>query len=105
MNNKERASHWLNQVAQWRASGLSGAQFCKDHELNLKHFYYWSRKHSNKPVIASDDKMPSLGFATVVTADTLVPDPGLCFTLPNGCAIEGITHGNVNLVGVILAQL
>jgi hypothetical protein len=105
MNNKERANHWLNQVAQWRASGLSGAQFCKDHELNVKHFYYWSREHSNKPVIASDDKMPSLGFATVVMADTLVTDLGLRVTLPNGCAIEGITSGNVSLVDVILAQL
>jgi hypothetical protein len=29
----------------------------------------------------------------------------LRFSLPNGCAIEGITQSNVGLLGPILAQL
>jgi hypothetical protein len=27
MNNKERAYHWQNNIAQWTKSGLSGAQY------------------------------------------------------------------------------
>jgi len=105
MNNKERAYHWQNNIAQWKISGLSGAQFCKQHELDLAQFYYWKNKSvasSSKAV--SDSKRPA-GFATVVVKDSPRSDESLNFTLPNGCAIVGIHSGNVSLVGAILAQL
>lgn len=105
MNNNERAIHWQNQIEQWQASGLSGAQFCKQHELDLGQFYYWSNKYSVKRAEATQNKKCPTGFATVVMADAPTIDEGLSFTLPNGCTIEGITQGNVSLVGAILAQL
>ncbi len=52
MSNKERASYWRNQIEQWQASGLSGAQFCQDNGIHLKPFYYWSRKCSRKTIQA-----------------------------------------------------
>jgi len=105
MNNKERAYHWQNNIAQWKISDLSGAQFCKQHELDLAQFYYWKNKNvasSSKAV--SDSKHPS-GFATVVVTDSPLVNESLNFTLPNGCAIVGINSGNIALVGAILAQL
>ena len=105
MNNKERAAHWQRNINQWQESGLSGAQFCKHHELDLGQFYYWKSKSvaraSNAP---ADHKRPA-GFATVVVTDSSLVDEGLSFTLPNGCAIVGINNTNVSLVGAILAQL
>jgi len=105
MNHKERATHWQNHINQWQETGLSGPQFCNQHGLNLAQFYYWKNKvllRSSKAAL--DPKCPS-GFATVVVADTPMVDEGLCFTLPNGCAIVGITGANVLLVGAILGQL
>ena len=84
---------------------MSGARFCKEHELDLGQFYYWSNKYSVKRAEATQNKKCPTGFATVVMADSPAIDEGLNFTLPNGCAIEGITQGNVSLVGAILAQL
>ena len=105
MNNNERAIYWQNQIEQWQASGLSGARFCKQHELDLGQFYYWSNKYSVKRAEVTQNKKLLAGFATVVMADAPTIGEGLSFTLPNGCAIEGITQGNVSLVGAILAQL
>ncbi len=49
--------------------------------------------------------MPVAGFTQVMVADRQRADPGLCFTLANGCAISGITAANVTLVSALLAQL
>lgn len=105
MNNNERAAHWQQQIDQWQESGLSGAQFCKQHELELSQFYYWSKKYSLKRSGAEQDKKAMTGFATVLVTDEQAYKEGLCFTLPNGCTIEGITHSNVSLIGTLLAQL
>ena len=105
MNNNERAAHWQKQISQWQKSGLSGAQFCKQHELDLSQFYYWSKKHSRKRFGPEQDANAMTGFATVVATDAPAYSEGLRFTLPNGCTIEGITRDNVSLVGVMLAQL
>jgi hypothetical protein len=105
MNSNERATHWQQQIDQWQESGLSGAQFCKEHELDLGQFYYWSKKYSANRARGKRDKVASTGFATVVVADALAHSQGLRFTLPNGCAIEGITRDNVSLVSAMLAQL
>tara|TARA_B100000768_G_scaffold120215_1_gene111214 strand:- start:1247 stop:1564 length:318 start_codon:yes stop_codon:yes gene_type:complete len=105
MNNKERACHWQNNISQWKISGLSGAQFCKQHELDLAQFYYWKSKPAASSSKAVSDPKPSTGFAAVVVTDSPLVDESLTFTLPNGCAIVGINSGNVSLVGAILAQL
>lgn len=105
MNNIERANHWQELIDRWHASGLSGAQFCKQHECNLAQFYYWKSKHSTNPVTASKLPRQSAGFASVVVTDSPVIEEGLRFSLPNGCAIEGITQSNVGLLSPILAQL
>lgn len=105
MNNHERAKHWRNQIQQWQESGLSGAQFCKAREFNMSQFYYWRDKFIGRPVEPGQSK-PSSGFATVVLDSPKQPDHNrLSFTLPNGCAIVGISSSNVALVGAILGQL
>jgi len=105
MNNKERATHWQNHIDRWQTSNLSGAQFCKKYELDLAQFYYWKGKVLRSSSKATLDHKRPPGFATVVVTDAPMADEGLCFTLPNGCTIVGITSANVLLVGAILGQL
>ena len=103
MTNNERTAHWRAQVDQWQASGLTGSQFCKKSKLDLGQFYYWRDKLLKQPVARVTAR--SSGFATVVMSDAPATDSGLSFTLPNGCAIAGITATNVNLVSALLEQL
>ena len=105
MSNNERANQWQNHIDQWHTSGISGARFCKQHKLDLAQFYYWKNKSLAKPVKASKNQKHPIGFAAVVVTDSPAIEEQLSFTLPNGCAIFGITNANVLLVGVILGQL
>ena len=103
MTNNERTAHWQALINQWQVSGLNGSQFCKQNGLDSGQFYYWSGKFikpSSPPA-----GVPTTGFATVVMSDAPTADSGLRFTLPNGCAIVGITPSNVSLVGALLGQL
>ena len=104
MNSKERATHEQQQIDQWQEPGLSGAQCCKQHELHLGPFYYWRKKYSANRARGKRDKAASTGFASVVVAAAPAHSQALRFTLPNGCAIDGITRDNVSLVRAMLAQ-
>ena len=103
MTNNERTTYWKRLVDRWQVSGLNGSQFCKQNDLDLGQFYYWSSKFL-KPSSPLDGALTT-GFATVVMSDVLAANSGLRFTLLNGCAIVGITPSNVSLVGALLGQL
>ena len=70
MNNKERAAHWHHNINQWKESGLSGAQFCKLHELDLSQFYYWKSKSVTNSSKAILDPKHQAGFSRVVVTDS-----------------------------------
>lgn len=38
----------VNVIQEFKASGLSRRQFCKDHEYPLSNFYYWQKKYYQK---------------------------------------------------------
>jgi hypothetical protein len=105
MSNNERANQWQNHINQWQESGLSGVKFCKQSELDLAQFHYWKNKHCAQQVKVPKAPKRSVGFASVVVSDSPQAVEGIRFTLPNGCAIEGISKNNVSLIGAILAQL
>ena len=57
-------------VAQWRASGESGASFARRHHIPAWTFWYWCRKLSAEPRAESDER-PSATFVPVrVAADS-----------------------------------
>jgi hypothetical protein len=41
---KRTPEQWRELLAAQRASGLSAAAFCREHNLPAKSFYYWQRK-------------------------------------------------------------
>jgi hypothetical protein len=47
MTRAENAAHWRNVVSELEASGLSGADFCRQRNLNLAQVYRWRRHFSN----------------------------------------------------------
>jgi len=46
----EKRRFWEQHVRNWKSSGLTQAEYCRQHELSSKSFLYWKRK--DKPMIA-----------------------------------------------------
>lgn len=40
----ERRRFWEQHLRDYKSSGLSQAEYCRQHELSLKSFLYWKRK-------------------------------------------------------------
>ena len=36
-----KQQHWSEIVSHWQASGLSQAEYCRRHDIDLKRFYSW----------------------------------------------------------------
>lgn len=92
---------WRQQVDLCRASGLSGAQFCKANDLLYHRFVYWRQKF--EPDRHRDTRpADSGGFAAVrVQAQD---HGGLSLSLPNGLVVRGICADNVAVVRQLLDQ-
>ena len=43
----ERAEYWRRMLADWEASGLSQAEFCRRRELKAVTFAWWKRRLRN----------------------------------------------------------
>jgi len=105
MSNQERTDYWRHQIKLWQVSDLSGARYCKDNDAHLNQFYYWPKQFDDKRIVQAQSKTPTYGFSSVVMSEPTAHEAGLRFTLPNGCAIEGISSSNIALAGALLAQL
>ena len=44
MTREERVSYWRGVIDRYRDSGLSGAAFCREHDISLGRFYQWRRR-------------------------------------------------------------
>ncbi|WP_409525726.1 IS66 family insertion sequence element accessory protein TnpA [Nitrincola sp. MINF-07-Sa-05] len=102
MTTHERQQYWQQQMADWQASNLSGAAFCKQHALSYHQFVYWRQKlthddHAQPDVVA--------GFAKVTPLQSSHSPAELTLSLPGGVSITGLHAGNINLLGSILRQL
>ena len=98
--NEERQLQWQNHIEAWQASGLSRAQFCRDHDLSYYVFNYWHAKF--KPTPPADKLVP-----VVVSQPSVAHSPSgtLQVRLPNGVRVSGIDSVSVDLVGRLIAQL
>ncbi len=44
MSREERSTYWQGLIDKQAESGLSAAAFCREHQLNVYHFYNWRRR-------------------------------------------------------------
>lgn len=47
-NNQDKHQFWQLHISAWKQSGMSQADFCRRHGLNIKIFGYWKRKLVSK---------------------------------------------------------
>ena len=55
-----RAQNWAMVVQECAASGLSNREFCRQHGISEKSFYYWQRKLRTQIIEAAAPKLVSL---------------------------------------------
>jgi len=98
-HSQSRSDFWLEQVKVADLSGLSGATFCKQHDLNYSQFMYWRQKCRKQAIPMSDSK-PS-GFVKVMPS-CFESSSSLSVSLPNGVVVQGIDSLNLPLVRPLL---
>jgi len=97
-NRTDRSTPWQHHLESWKASGLSRARFCREHDLNYSVFNYWHAKLI-KPASPAPKKIVPVMVSNSTETD------GLEIRLPNGVHIRGIDKVSVQLVGELIAQL
>lgn len=93
--------YWHEHITACQASNLSGANYCKEHNLIYHRFVYWRQKFSSSSQSASPVKTG--GFVRLAPGSTAVD--GLTLALPNGLEVRGISHANVDLISRLMSTL
>jgi len=84
-----RAKHnsWQGHIRGWKLSGLSQAEYCREHRLSIKCFGYWKRKVSKSELRASLVEVTELKASQIFS-----PPIPLFLTIGGRYRIE-IEHG------------
>lgn len=87
---------WRRQFAAHQASGLSVAQFCRQHKIRTSQWYYWRKRLDRQSV-----QPVSLVAVEISSQPASVRDCRI--HLPNGIVLEFVGHCEpANLAGQLL---
>jgi len=113
-----RSAHWQHHIDGWQASGLSAADYCRQHQLTYHCFLYWRRKFvstTEQPMPAGSATQTQALSSFVAVSPQFVADAtdteesgagvDLHLRLPNGLEIRNIYHHNLANVRSLLACL
>ncbi|MBM7457304.1 hypothetical protein HNR62_003216 [Oceanisphaera litoralis] len=103
MTNTDLQQFWRQTLADWQASGLTGAAYCKQQSLVYHRFVYWRQK-LNKPDHQDDTRTPA-GFARVAPVPEHRLAEQLTLSFPNGITVTGLHADNIALLATLLRQL
>ena len=105
IENNTNHDFWQLHIAQWQASGLSQASYCRQQALLTHQFSYWKRKFlaDRAPVTAE----PKAGFARVQVAAHVatLSLPGLSLCFRDGTQLTGIAQNNMALLKQLIEVL
>lgn len=61
---QQRRDRWERAVAEWQASGLSGAAWCRQNNVNYLQFLYWKDRFPAKApeFVEVDDRQEKSGL-------------------------------------------
>jgi hypothetical protein len=69
ISRRETREIWFNRIEYWRKSGLSQAEYCRQHNLKPSNFYNWSIKYRDRQIdgsnILNEDKTLNPDFIPV----------------------------------------
>jgi hypothetical protein len=89
MTSSEKPAYWQQHFNDWKQSGLSQREYCRQHQLAVSSFGYWRKrlKNHNRPC----SKLVPVSIAGTST---------IIISLPSGIRIEAPLH---SLSDVLLA--
>ena len=97
-SNVRNSAFWQHHIAQWQSSGLSQANYCRQHNLAIHQLSYWKGKLlvTSQPLLT---KSPS-GFTRVQISDLATPptSPGLSICFRDGTQLLGMTEATLPLI-------
>jgi len=82
MTREERIAYWQGIINEYRDSGLSGAAFCRKHNINPGRFYHW-RGYLKDSTVQKDK-----GFFELVPCFPQKDKRSIHIHLANGIGIE-----------------
>ncbi len=48
LSRRQKRKLWKKHIQAWESSNLTQAEYCEQHNLKIKHFWYWKRKANKK---------------------------------------------------------
>ena len=75
--------------AEWEASNLNQAEFCRQKGINLNTFVYWRSMVRQKPNKTQKDFLPATITAPIIKHQ---PSSGVMLRLPNGISLQITPH-------------
>jgi hypothetical protein len=100
---KQTSPRMTRLVAQWRASGESGAGFARRHHIPAWTFWYWCRKLSAGPRTESDATAPATFVPVRMAAE---PDAAVIeIVLTGGERLHVRTGASADLVRAAVTAL
>ena len=93
MNIEEKTAYWQRHFKDWKQSGLSQRDYCKQHELTFSSFGYWrNRLRTNK---AAAGKLIPVSVAPPVWINVY---------LPCGVHIEAPLHSLAEILPLLAGE-
>ena len=74
VTNDYRLTHWAALIKECSESGLSKADWCSQHNIPLKTYYYWQRKVRNSYAESLPASLPTAPQKTSFAEIVLAPD-------------------------------
>jgi len=99
---EDKKAYWANHVKQWKASGGSQSDYCRNNQLKLHQFTYWKHIFSAVPKQDVNPKPATgNGFVAVQLTHSSKPqtqEQELMIQLPNGIRIANAQLSSLELI-------
>ena len=77
--NENNAEQMFSLIVNYKTAGISGAAFCKEHNLSYHTFHYWLKKYRQK------NEKPEIGFVPLKVKEKETVSAGRCeIIFPDG---------------------
>lgn len=105
-----RLARWLPIIEECAASGMSKKDWCREHNIELKKFYYWQRKarlalSSETTALATMPETTAPAFVKLPVFDDAPQTASMSFTPDMVITFKGVTIGIANSASPELLSL
>ena len=90
VRNEYRIENWAALIQECNASGLSNREFCRQHGISEKSFYYWLRKLRQQAVEETETHLIKLAPASTEEDMLHIRYHGAELRIPSGVDMDAV---------------